>query len=433
MGLSAEEVALARRLGFQGYLDYHLDPYGIPDDAAGQFVATNYPALSQSGDALFSLAANTVTANLQEATLYQSAFSKRQLYERMVEFWSDHFNISITKVGYLKLLDDREVIRKHALGRFPAMLRASSRSAAMLVYLDQQLSRGTNPNQNYAREIMELHTLGVDGGYTQQDVAELSRILTGWSIEGRGRFAFNASVHDFGRKTFLGVDFPATPTSTGGNAIAEGQRAIGMLLAHPSTATFISTKLLRWLLSYEPTPAQVQAVAAVYTRTGGDVPSLVRAILTPDNLMAAPPKYKRPYHFVVSALRASGAAANTMAGVATMNRTVNALGQQLFVWDFPDGYPDQVEYWAGNIMPRWNAAITIANAASADLMVSVTPFQGATAAAVADNIDRLVFGGEMPAVLRTQLVTFLTPAPTSTTRVREALSLALSSSAFQWY
>ena len=114
-------------------------------------------------------------------TLHRAAFSKRQLKERMVEFWTDHFNILYDKVQTLKVIDDRDVIRAHALGKFPDMLRASAESAAMLLYLDQNSSRKPTPNQNYAREIMELHTVGVDGGYTQDDVAQLSRILTGWS------------------------------------------------------------------------------------------------------------------------------------------------------------------------------------------------------------------------------------------------------------
>ena len=175
----------------------------------------------------------------------------------MVEFWSDHFNIDYEKVGYLKTLDDRDVIRKHALGKFPDLLKASAHSPAMLEYLDNTRSRGRNTNQNYAREIMELHTLGVDGGYTQDDVAELSRILTGWTIQGRGVFAFDPTGHDFTAKTFLATTFPAQATSVGAAAVQEGERAIDMLLAHPSTAKFISKKMIRWLLRYDPSDSLV--------------------------------------------------------------------------------------------------------------------------------------------------------------------------------
>src|SRR6185436_18146149 len=120
-----------------------------------------------------------------EGTIFRAAFSRRQLYERIVEFWSDHFNIAFTKVGYLKVVDDRDVIRKYALGRFRDLLMATAKSPAMLAYLDQTQSRRGAPNENYARELMELHTVGVDGGYTQTDVSDLARVLTGCKIHGQ--------------------------------------------------------------------------------------------------------------------------------------------------------------------------------------------------------------------------------------------------------
>src|SRR5581483_6499455 len=129
----------------------------------------------------------------------------------------------------------------------------SAHSASMMIYLDQNTSRGTAPNQNYAREIMELHTLGVDGGYTQTDVAELSRVLTGWTVTGRGQFVFNPAIHDWGQKTVLGVTIPAGSPSLGPAGINEGEQMLDVLVHHPSTAKFIATKMLKWLLT--PTPS----------------------------------------------------------------------------------------------------------------------------------------------------------------------------------
>ena len=208
LGATEEELKRAKSMGFTKYLEYHLKAPSIPDGAMDTWVQTNAPTLAQDGTALYAIEYGTLVTQLWNATAYRAAFSKRQLYERMVEFWTDHFNIYYEKVGYLKTLDDRDVIRKHALGKFPDMLRASAHSPAMLEYLDNTRSRGRNTNQNYAREIMELHTLGVDGGYTQNDVAELSRILTGWTIQGRGVFAFDPTGHDFTAKTFLGDELP---------------------------------------------------------------------------------------------------------------------------------------------------------------------------------------------------------------------------------
>jgi uncharacterized protein (DUF1800 family) len=433
LGLTAEEAQRAKALGYYGYLEYQLDYASIDDSACESVVASRYPLLAQQGTELYTVAQGTLQTQLQESTLYRAAFSKRQLYQRMVEFWSDHFNISFSKVGYLKLIDDREVIRKHALGTFPALLKASAHSAAMLVYLDQQASRRQAPNQNYARELMELHTLGVDGGYTQQDVAELSRALTGWSVAGRGDFAFSPSLHDFNAKTILGVTLPTMNAlnQTNPQGVQDGEQMLDVLVKHPSTAKFIATKMLRWLLWYEPTPEMIDAVAGVYTATGGDIKQMVRASLDFSMLQQAPAKLKRPFHWLASALRATSA---TGTSIATASRTLTSLGHTQFMWDTPDGYPDQLEYWAGNLLPRWNAATTIANANTDAFRVDVTALQTlGSAQAVAAALGQWVFGGEMGDRTRAQLVAYLAPAPTNATRIREALALALASSSFQWY
>ena len=204
LGVTPADVAKATQLGWQGYLNYQLNYARINDDAVEAAIAQKWPLMSQTSEQLFAADGGQVQTQLRESTLYRAAFSQRQLYQRMVEFWTDHFNQDIDKVGYLYVADLRDVIRKNALGNFPDLLRASAHSASMMAYLDQNASRKGAPNQNYAREIMELHTLGVDGGYTQDDVAELSRVLTGWTIQGKGQFVFNATIHDIGTKTVMG-------------------------------------------------------------------------------------------------------------------------------------------------------------------------------------------------------------------------------------
>ena len=254
MGVTPGEMARANQLGWQAYLNAQLNYTRISDDTVENFIATKWPLMSQTSDTLFSADAGQVQTQLQESTIYRSAFSSRQLYQRMVEFWTDHFNQDVDKVGYLLVADQRDVIRKNALGKFPDLLKASAHSASMMAYLDQNTSNKNAPNQNYAREIMELHTLGVDGGYTQNDVAELSRVLTGWTVVGRGQFAFNPNFHDWGSKTVLGVTIPAGSPSIGADGIKEGEQMLDFLASHPSTAKFIATKLLKWLL----TPSQIR-------------------------------------------------------------------------------------------------------------------------------------------------------------------------------
>ncbi len=430
LGITRDELTRAKALGFQKYLDEQLKPSTIDDREVAAFVATNYPTLAMTPDALYGADQGKVMTEIQEATLYRAAFSKRQLFERMVEFWTDHFNIDRDKVGYLKVTDDRDVIRKHALGKFPAMLKASSHSAAMMAYLDQPSSRRGNINENYAREIMELHSVGVDGGYTQQDVNELARVLTGWTVSGRGIFTYDAQIHDFGPKSVLGKTIPATAPSTGLAGKSEADGVIDTLALHPKTAHYIALKLTKFLLQYDPTDALVSAVEAEFTKTRGDIPSMIRVILTEQNLMSAPPKYKRPFHFAVSAVRALGP---SVTSTSVARSLLDNMGQSIFAWDTPDGYPDKMEFWSGLVLARWNAATSLAGQTGASFSFNVTPFVGTTAETGADLIIDRLFGGEVPLSFKTRLADYLRPSPTNTARVREAVSLALSSSQFQWY
>ena len=432
MGLTDAEATRARQLGYDAYLERQLNASAIDDSAVDRFVATNYPGTTQGVDNLYSQEGFRLQGQLTAAMIYRSIFSARQLQERLVEFWTDHFNISFDKVGYLKLVDDRDVIRKYAMTTFPQLLKASAHSVAMLAYLDQTQSEAQAPNQNYAREIMELHTLGVSGGYTQTDVAELSRVLTGWTLMGRGNFVFNPTLHDFGAKTVLGVSIPASASTVGAAAVAEGERMLDVLVNHPSTAKFIGTKMLKFFLRYDPSAAQIAAVANVYQTSQGDIKATLRAILSRQNLLAAPPKLKRPYHLVVSAARVLNA---KVTDPGPLSDLISDAGHQPFTWLTPDGFPDRLEYWAGNILPRWNAAARIGNADDpASVQVDVSPFMtSARASDVIANIDRFCLAGEMPPRLRSELTNYLATDPANPALVRETLSLALSSVTFQHY
>jgi uncharacterized protein (DUF1800 family) len=430
-GITADEMTLARKLGFQGYLNYQLNWSKIDDSAAQTYIATTYPYALQDSAQLYLLDQGQVSTQFQNATLYRAAFSKRQLYERMAEFFSDHFNIEYATVEYMKVPDERDVPRKHALGKFPDMVRASAHSPAMLEYLDNTRNRRSNINENYARELMELHTVGVDGGYTQNDVRELSRCLTGWTIASRGvAFNFDPNGHDWGQKVVMGQTIPSQPTNSGQLGKRDGDMMIDFLVAHQNTARYLSKKMIRWLLRYDPTDEQVATVASVYTSSQGDIPSMIRAILTPENLLAAPAKYRRPYTFILACLRATNPTLLRLQNVTgTQLRTV---GQSLFAWGPPDGYPDTAEYWSGGALPRWNFASYLTTN-TADVPVDINKFLTTnTPAGCVDAINANLFGGEMPDALRTQLVTYAQGGTFNATRAREVLALAMSSSTFQW-
>jgi len=438
MGATQAELALATSMGYGPYLEYQLNAAAIDDTVFDQALAArNLTTLSLTQQQLYTQVQGLIVNELTEATIFRAVQSKRQLLERMVEFWSDHFNIEILKnpCVFLKTFDDKNAIRPNALGTFPALLSASAHSPAMLTYLDNQESTALAPNENYAREIMELHTLGVDGGYTQTDVYEVARCFSGWgqSRAGatQGEFFFTASRHDNGAKTvFAGTPYQLNIAPGGG--INDGTQVINALANHPNTARYIARKLSAWLVREDPSQALVDAVAATYTATGGDIKAMIRTALQPNVLADAPPKYKRPFHLYVSALRALP---STITATATFRSQLDAAGHRTFFWISPDGYPDTLLYWSGLILPRWNFGASLLNNNLNGLVVDYTSFLSGltTAQQIVDKIDQAMFGGEMSAGDKDRIRTYLLPDPPSITRQRDAIGLAIGSPSFQWY
>jgi hypothetical protein len=324
-----------------------------------------------------------------------------------------------------------QVIRKHALGTFSELLVASAHSPAMLAYLDQNQSRAGRPNQNYVRELMELHTLGVDGGYTQQDVDELARVFTGWSINNQGEFVFLPNRHDYTAKTVLGVTIAATSPATGMAGQQEGEQMLAFLVNHASTSRFIARKLLQWFITPEPTTTQIEAIAGVFRATKGDLKLTVRAVLNEGWVSAAPAKLKRPFHLVVSALRSAAPLVNS---VAPMNTQVRVAGQPLFQYETPDGYPDLTEYWSGNLTPRWNFGTTLATLTNnTTINVDAAPYLAGTPEAAIEMLATNFFGDELASSTRAALLDYLRAGTFNATRVRETMALAIASAEFQWY
>ncbi len=434
MGITESELALANSLGYHGYLEYQLDHLSIDDSACDARLAP-LTTLGMQPYQLYALTSGQVVNELTEATILRAVYSKRQLFERMVEFWTDHFNIDITKEidTYLKPVDDRDVIRANALGTFPALLTASAHSPAMLTYLDNQLSSKGKPNENYPRELLELHSLDVSGGYTQTDVAELARCLTGWTLYARvltdpqsGTFKFDATKHDTGQKTVLGHTIPA------GGGQSDGETMLQILATHPSTASFIARKLARWFIGEDVSQAVINAAAAAYTATGGDIKSMLRTILQPNVLADATPRYKRPFHLFVSGMRAQSA---NITSTSTLRSLLQSAGHRPFYWQTPDGYPDKLDYWVGFIIPRWNFGASMTNGNVSGVTVdNATFFSGLTTASqMAQRINQAMFAGEMPAAEQDRIRTYLLPDPPSTQRKKDAMGLAIGAPSFQWY
>ena len=358
-GPRVEERARFAEIGLQAYIEEQL-AFDSINDFDCELQLNPFKTLKMAANELEGVSnqlfenydREKVPNELRQATLMRQLYSKRQLYEVMVEFWSDHFNIFVEKGNcfYLKTVDDREVVRSHAMGSFRDLVWASAHSPAMMVYLDNQANEKSHPNENYARELMELHTLGVDGGYTQQDVMELARCLTGWNVKEHfwlGDFVFKDDLHDTGEKNVLG--FRIQPSGQ-----KEAEQVIEHLIMHPGAARFIATKLTRRFIADEPPQVIVEKAAQTFLNTNGDIKSVLRVILL-DGLPLAQPKYKRPANFILSVLRML----NVETDGAAIHDHLLRMGQAYFNWPTPDGYPDHSEAWQGNLMPRWQFAFEL--------------------------------------------------------------------------
>ncbi len=290
-----------------------------------------------------------------EGRLARAIASKRQLQEVMVDFWFNHFNVYGKKaIASIWVGDYENEIRTHVLGHFRDLLEVTARHPAMLLYLDNEVNTDPNSpgaqgrfkglNENYARELMELHTLGVDGGYTQADVTALARIFTGWGIDRSGSkgdengFFFDENRHDFSDKVFLG-------TTIKGSGIQEGERALDILAAHPSTARFISYKLAQYFVADEPPQSLVDKLAENFRNTDGDI----RAVL--DTLFHSvefndpqyySKKFKTPYQYLISIVRA---ARIDNPDYKQLRKMLEQLGMPVYGCLTPDGYANTKDVW----------------------------------------------------------------------------------------
>jgi len=400
-----------RRAGRAAWLEEQLHPERI-DDAACQVLVRRFESLHFSPGALFEFKREVAEDELGRATLLRAVHSRRQLYEVLVSFWTDHLNVFQGKgdCAWYKTAEDRDVVRAHALGKFRDLVRASALSPAMLVYLDGRSNRKGKPNENYARELLELHTLGVHGGYTQQDVMEVARCLTGWDIQegwGRGKVVFDPDRHDDGEKSVLGTRIPA------GGGKEDLERVLDLVCRHPSTARHVAGKLCRRFVADEPPAALVDRVAARFSATNGDLRETVRETLR--DLEPGPLRFKRPFHFMVSALR--GLACDTQ-GKRSLRRFLERMGQAPFQYPTPDGYPEDPEPWYGTLVWRWNFALALARGEAPDARPGLRDL--APEAVFAHLAGRSPSEEERGALA-------------SASSREEAVALALSSPAFQWY
>jgi uncharacterized protein (DUF1800 family) len=410
-----------------------------------------------------------IVAELQASRILRAVYSERQLQEVMVDFWTNHFNIFANKGADRWLLPayDRDTIRPNAMGKFSQLLLATAQSPAMLFYLDnfQSVSPDANRggarrmldqqapqrqrrgiNENYARELMELHTLGVEGGYTQKDVQEIARCFTGWTIFqprggaaavnamlGRetarreaGTFFFNPRVHDDGEKVVLGHKIPA------GGGIKDGLTVLEILSRHPSTAKYIAAKLVRHFVSDTPPPALVDRVANAFTKSDGDIRETLKALIfskefnSPEAYRA---KIKRPFELVVSAIRTLGA--DTNGGPGT-HQWIARMGEPLYGFQTPNGYSDAAESWVntGSLLERMNFGLALASNRIQGTRVDLAKLSGQEKTKLIDESLKLIVAGEISPSTRETLMKQIDETKANDT-VAKVVGLILGTPEFQ--
>lgn len=356
------DLEALRSMGREAWLDAQLDPRALDDTACDLRVGV-IDTLHVEAGLSFEFPPEQIESELVAGALVRATCSKRQLLEVITEVWTDHFHVAIGKgrCRHLRSPYDREALRAHALGSFRELLGAVTKSAAMLVYLDGASNeRAARPNENHARELLELHTLGVDGGYTQTDIQEVARCLTGFVVdEGGARpggVRFVPERHDDGGKRVLGE------TIAPGGGASDVERVLDIVASHPKTAVRVARTLCRAFIADDPPEDVVLRATAVFTRTGGHIADVVRAVLL-DSGDAASARIKRPFRFVVSALRALGAEPRPRDLATTLAR----MGHAPFAWPTPDGYPTRGEAWLGTLVERFRFALALVGPVEAEL------------------------------------------------------------------
>ena len=361
-GVTPELLNDVAALGTQGWLERQLDPASLPDPVADAYVA-RLPLSRATAPEVWAQTPGgswEATLQVQQAAIARRTWSTRQLFEVLVEFWSDHLNITCPggEAWAHKGTDDLEVVRRHALGRFEDMLAASVTSPAMMLYLDNAESRGSAPNENYARELLELHTVGVDAGYTRDDILAVARAVSGLSVwnpwnggtaANLGLLRYRSDWHWTGPLQVLGWSSPNADRAGG---VAVAQSLVRHLARHPATARRICRKLCVRLVSDDPPAALVERLAQVYLDGGTAVVPVLRALLaSPEFAASVGQKVRRPAEDVIATVRAVGTApdpaSTATGGVATWNWALGDVGHSPMGWHPPNGYPDVAAAWAG--------------------------------------------------------------------------------------
>jgi uncharacterized protein (DUF1800 family) len=423
-GPTPAALAEAAKLGVDGWLDRQLNPSAISDPVcdgvlgrlplAGADIATVRARLPKHSYEAF--------GQLGRATVARAIWSNRQLFEMTVQFFANHLHVAAPSSGVWDSRPDydRQVTRRYAFGRFADMLKASARHPAMLTYLDNRSSTRAHPNENYARELMELHTVGMI--YSEADVKAAARLLTGMTVTSAGTYAYSPAKHATGAVNVLGF--------THANATAEGGEAAALafldhLANHPATATRIATKLCVRFVADEPPATLVAKLAQVYVDNGTAIVPVLRALFTsPEFAASVGQKVRTPFEDLAATVRALGLAPET-SGVKALDALYNTLvgaGNAPLRWAPPNGYPDVAAAWASPsaFLMRCNSHLNLAAGwyprqlvRPADMLKALVPVLPGTWGGLVDALARRLLGATLPAAHTAAVLSVAGKLPTS--------------------
>jgi uncharacterized protein (DUF1800 family) len=423
-GPTPAALAEARKLGVAGWLDRQLNPATIDDAACDALVARLPLAYASVATVRASLPVHSYDAfkQLGRAAVARATWSNRQLFEMTAMFWANHLHVTAPASGGWDCRSDYEaqVIRKYAFGRFADMLKASARHPAMLTYLDNRSSTKAHPNENYARELMELHTVGMS--YTEADVAAAARLLTGLTVTSAGTYAYDAARHATGAVQILGFSH-ANATAAGGEAAALA--FVDHLARHPATAQRIATKLCVRFVADQAPASLVTKLAQVYLDNDTAITPVLRALFTsPEFAASIGQKVRTPFEDLTAAIRALGLgpeASGTKALDALYNALVDA-GNAPYRWSPPNGFPDVAAAWASPsaFLISCNAHLNLATGwyptqltRPADLRTALVPVLPATYGALVDALAVRLVGSRLPAAHTAAVLSVAGKLPTS--------------------
>jgi uncharacterized protein (DUF1800 family) len=456
-GATPGDVARVAQMGVQNYLEEQLAGT-LTEDPIVDWRVNSLDLQEQIRSApemTSDLSNEQLLRETAQAALLRAIYSRHQLRETLADFWTNHFNIFALKNNQRELIpiDTETVIRPHIMGKFREMLVASAHSPAMLSYLDNQQNKKGVANENYARELLELHTLGVHSGYTLQDIQEVARCFTGWRLyTGEDfqvnirqtlqspfkRFRFDPKIHDAGAKYIPFLNLTIAPN--GGQK--DGDTVLEQLATHQATARFLAQKLCRKYLG-TVSPEIVAKAQNAYLKNDTDIRAMLRPILL-DGLrqdIGKHPQFKRPLDFTVSALRALNADTD---GGEPLQKHLQAMGQPLYQWPMPDGFPEKAASWTGSLLGRWNFALALVGQEVQGTIIPVMPLLEAfgkitdserTALMVETILNRPATNPDMKKLI-TQVEAHIKKAKQGGQKedraFGEGVALLIASPAFQW-